>query len=345
MLEFLAMTRDHRRFVGTNRRTVLAGIAATLAPRPTVAQAQRVGMGRLGVLMGPLANDPQGRADAAALVRGLEALNWKEGGNLRIDWRWAGGDPALYDRYAAELVARDADVILAFGSTSVAALRRLASTIPIVFVSIIDPVGQGLATNLAHPGGSITGFSNYDPPMAGKWLSMLTQIAPPVARAAVLYNPTTTPYAGLMLRAFEAAAPSLALAVRAAPVHDDAEIETAMTGIAREERAGLVVPPSVFATVHRDVVVALAARHRLPAVYPWPFFVAAGGLMSYGTDQSDLFQRAASYVDRILKGEKPGDLPVQRPTKFVVVINLKTAKALGVTIAPALLDSADEVIE
>jgi putative tryptophan/tyrosine transport system substrate-binding protein len=328
------------------RRTVLAGIAAALAFGPLVARAQqRDGIRRLGVLASDGADDPEGKARAVALVQGLGVLNWKEGGNLRIGWRWAGGDPALFERYAAELVALGPEILVAHGSLSVAALRRQTSTIPIVFALVTDPVGQGFVASLAHPGGNITGFSLYDPPMAGKWLGMLTQITPPVARAAVLFNPATAIYAGLMLRAIEETAPSLAMTVRAAPVHDDAKIEAMMAGLSREERGGVLVLPGTFATAHRDAIVALAARHRLPAVYPDRFFAAAGGLMSYGTDNDDLFRRVAAYVDRLLKGAKPGDLPVQTPTKFELAINLKTAKALGVTVAPALLATADAVIE
>lgn len=329
----------------TARRTIFAGIAAALALRLLVAEAQpRDGMRRLGVLMGG-PNDPLGQMHAAALVQGLGALNWHEGGNLRIDWRWAGGNPALYERYATELIALNPEVIAAWGSPSVAALRRQMSTIPIVLVNVTDPVGQGFVESLAHPGGNITGFTDYDPPMAGKWLGMLTQITPPVARVAVLFNPTTAPFAGLMLRVIEESARSLAVAVRAAPCHDDAEVEALIAGLAREERGGLLVLPENFNIVHRDVIITLAARYRLPAVYPYRFFTAIGGLMSYGIDPDDLFRRAASYVDRILRGAKPADLPVQNPNKFELVINLKTAKALGLTVAPLLLDTADEVIE
>ena len=336
-----------RGFLHATRRTFLATIVASLASRPLAAQAQpRDGMRRLGVLMGQPASDPEVQARAAALVQGLGALNWREGGNLRIDWRWAGGDPALFERYAAELVALGPEVLLAGSSSpAVKALRQQTSTIPIVFVSVIDPVGQGFVESLARPGGTITGFSLYDPPMAGKWLGMLTQIAPPVAHVAVLYNPATAPYAALMLRAIEEAAPSLAVAVRAAPVNDASEIEARMAGLTHEERGGLLVLPGNFTFVHREAIVAIAARHRLPAIYPFRFFTAAGGLMSYGIEQEDLFRRAADYVDRILKGAKPADLPIQNPTRFELVINLKTAKALGVTIPPSLLAGADEVIE
>jgi putative tryptophan/tyrosine transport system substrate-binding protein len=330
----------------TTRRVVLAGIAAAFAPGRLAAQAQQQdGVRRLGVLMGFRANDPEGQAAAAALSRGLGALDWKEGGNLRIDWRWGGGDAALDERYASELVALGPDVLLVQGSAPIKALRRQTSTVPIVFVNTADPVGQGFVASLAHPGGNITGFSVYDPPMASKWLGMLTQITPPVARVAVMFNPATAPYASLMLRAIEDAAPTVALTVRAAPCRDDAEIGTMMAGLAREERTGLLVLADGFNNAHRDAIVALAAQYRVPAVYPFRFFVAAGGLMSYGIDISDLFRRSADYVSRILKGANPGDLPVQNPTTFELVINLKTAKSLGITMAPSLLVGADEVIE
>jgi putative tryptophan/tyrosine transport system substrate-binding protein len=337
---------EQHRIVRTTRRTILTGIAATLVPGPWAAQAQqRDAMRRLGVLMGTVATDPQGQKNTAALEQGLGALDWKEGTNLRIDLRWAGGDRSLYERDAAELVALDADVLLAPSAPAVEALRRQSSTTPIVFTNIADPVGQGFVASLARPGGNITGFSAYDPPMAGKWLQMLTQITPPVVHVAVVYNPGTTPFAGLMLQAIEAAAPSLALTVRAAPIHDEAEIEAMMAALAREGRGGLLVLPEAFTTMHRVAIVALASRYRLPAAYPFGFFATVGGLMSYGIDQSDSMRRTAAYVDRILKGAKPGDLPVQAPTQFELLINLKTAKELGVTIAPSLLATADKVIE
>jgi putative tryptophan/tyrosine transport system substrate-binding protein len=245
--------------------TLIGGAAAW----PIAARAQSGdGMRRLGVLMLSLASDPEGQANAAALVQGLGALNWHEGGNLRIDWRWVGGDPALFERYAAELVALGPEVLFAVGSPSVEALRRQTSTIPIVFVQVADPVGQGFIASLAHPGGNITGFYLFDAPMAGKWLGMLTQITPPVAHVTVLYDPATAPYAGSLLRATEAAASSIALAVRVAPVNDDAEIEAMMAGLAREGRGGVLVMPSAFTIVHRDTIVALAARHRCPLSMP-----------------------------------------------------------------------------
>jgi putative ABC transport system substrate-binding protein len=327
------------------RRDLIKGIAGSAIAWPLAARAQQnEQIRRVGVLMGG-SNDPLGHGRAAALVQGLGEFKWHDGGNLRIDWRWAGGDPALYERYAAELIALGPELLVAWGSPSVAALRRQNSTIPIVLVNVTDPVGQGFVESLAHPGGNITGFTDYDPPMAGKWLRMLTQIIPPVARVAVLFNPTTTPFAGLLLGVIEESAGSLAVAVRAAPCHDDAETEAMMTGLAREERAGLLVLPENFAVVHRHAIITLAARYRLPAVYPYRFFTASGGLMSYGIDPNELFRRAASYVDRILKGAKSADMPVQNPDKFELVINLKTAQALGITVAPSLLTTADEVIE
>jgi putative tryptophan/tyrosine transport system substrate-binding protein len=328
------------------RRTVLAGIAATMAPGQLVAQAQqRDAIRHLGVLMAGSANDPQQQSTAAAFVQGLAALGWREGSNLQIDWRWAGGDPTLDQRYAAELVALGPEVLWAIASPAVAALRRETSTIPIVFTTVTDPVGQGFVESLAHPDGNVTGFSNYDPPMGSKWLGMLTQITPPVARVAVVFDPSTAPYASLMMRTIEDAAPALAVAVRAASVHGDAEIETTMAGRAREERGGLLILPDTFSFLHHDAIVTLAAQHHLPAVYPYREFAVIGGLMSYGIDLLDPSRRSAAYVDHILKGAKPGDLPVQNPTKFELVVNLKTAKALGVSFPTTLLATADEVIE
>jgi putative ABC transport system substrate-binding protein len=328
------------------RREFIALIARAATASPFAAHAQqRDRMRHLGVLMGNHLNDPVGKALAAALVQGLGALDWHGGDNLRIEWRWAGADPALFQRYAAELVALSPDVILAQTSPAVVAIRRETKTIPVVFVTVTDPVGRGFVASLAHPGGNVTGFSDFDAPMAGKWMGMLTQIVPPVARVAALFNPATALQAGLMLRAIEDAAPSFGVAVRPAPVQDDSEIEAVMAELAGEERCGVLVLAEIFTWVHRDAIIAAAARHRLPAIYYDRSFVAAGGLMSYGFDPAELFRRAASYVDLILKGSSPGDLPVQNPIKFELTINLKTANSLGVTIAPLLLGTADEMIE
>jgi ABC-type uncharacterized transport system substrate-binding protein len=328
------------------RRAVLAGIAATLASRPLMAQTPAGDRPRrLGVLLGNRADDPVGQSYAAALMRGLGQLGWHEGGNLAVDWRWTGGDAARFDRDAAELVALAPDVLLAQSSPAVAALRRKTETIPIVFAMVTDPVGQGFVKSLPRPGGNVTGFSDFNALIASKWLQMLTQVTPSVAKVAVLYNPATTPYAELMMQAVEDAAPAFAVSVRAAPCHDDADIEAVIAGLAGQQRGGLLVLTDIFAIVHRDAIVAAAAKHRLPAVYFMRAFTAAGGLMSYGIDYPDLFVRSAVYVDRILKGTSPRDLPVQQPTKFELVINLKTAKARGIDLSTTLLGTADEVIE
>jgi putative ABC transport system substrate-binding protein len=328
------------------RRTVLAGLAATLATRPLLAQApQRDGSRRLGVLMGNLAADPVGQTYVKSLIQGLHARGWHEGSNLHVDWRWTGGDPALFDRYAAELVALAPDALLAQSSPSVLALRQKTGTIPLVFTMVTDPVGQGFVENLARPGGNVTGFSDFNTLMAGKWLEMLAQVAPPVGRVAVLFNPNTAPYAGQMMQAIADAAPVYAIAARTAPCHDAAEIEATIAALAREERGGLLVLTDIFTIVHRYTILAAAALHRLPTVYFTRSFTVAGGLMSYGIDYADLFLRSADYIDRILKGASPRDLPVQQPTKFELVINLKTAKARGIELSTTLLATADEVIE
>jgi putative ABC transport system substrate-binding protein len=321
--------------------TLLGGAAAGWPLAAHGQQGQRVW--RLGALIALGGFD--GQAFAEKLIQGLGALSWHEGRNLRIDWRWTGGEIGLYERYAAELVALSPDVLLAQGSVTIEALRRHTSTIPIVFTIVVDPVGQGFVASLARPGGNITGFSSYDPQIAGKWVEMLTQITPPVARMAVLFDPATAPYAGLMLREIDEAARKLASTTRPVPCRDAADIEAIVAQLEQEERSGLVVLPGVFPDRHREAIVALAARYRVPAVYPTREFAAAGGLMSYGVDNDDLARRSAYYVDRIFKGATPNDLPVQRPTKFDLVINLKSAKALGLTVPPSLIARADEVIE
>jgi putative ABC transport system substrate-binding protein len=289
--------------------------------------------------------EPMGPELAAALLHSLRLLGWRDGDNLHIDWRWGDGDPARFGRDAAELVALKPDLLFAQGSPSVAALRKHTRTIPIVFAMVTDPIDQGFADSLARPNGNITGFSDFNPGMAGKWLEMLTQLTPPAAHVAVLYNAGTAPYAGAMLHTLAQAAPAFTVAVTDAPCHDAAGIEAMMAALAREEHGAVLVLTDIFNAVHRDTIVAGAARHRLPAVYFNRSFAAAGGLMSYGIDHGDLFRRAAGYVDRILNGTAVTDLPLQQPTKFELVINLKTARALDVTVAPALLATADDVIE
>jgi putative tryptophan/tyrosine transport system substrate-binding protein len=298
----------------------------------------------IGVQMGPPESDGTARPRLAIFRDALAKLGWTEGNNLQIELRWGGGDPALFGRNAAELIALGPELLFADSTAALEALRQ-TRTIPIVFVGVSDPIGQGFVANLARPGGNITGFSSFDSQMAGKWLEMLTQITPAAERVRVLFDPATAPYAGRMLREIEQAASSLGVMTQAAPCHDDAEVEAMMADLAHEDRGGLLVLPSVFTVTHRKAIIALAARYRIPAVYSFPFFAADGGMMSYGVDLDDLFRRAAAYVDRILKGDRPGDLPVQNPTKFKLIINLKTAKALGVSVPQTLLATADEVIE
>lgn len=300
---------------------------------------------RLGVLLPLAADDPVARKRAAALVRGLAERGWREGGTLIIDWRWTGDDSALLDRAATGLVAAKPDVLLAAGSPAVVAVNRQASRIPLVFTAVTDPVAQSFVASLARPGGTVTGFSDYDAPMAGKWIEALATIAPGVRRVAALYNRQTAPFADLMLRTLSDAAASVGRKVIALPVEAEGGIATELAAFAREPGGGVVVLPDFFTSVHRLGIVTAMARLRLPAVYWSRSFVADGGLMSYGTDITELFGRAADYIDRILKGAKPADLPVQEPVKFEFVLNQKTARALGLALSPLLLASADEVIE
>jgi len=281
----------------------------------------------------------------AILKDALAALDWTDGANLRIEWRDGHDDPALIARHAVELVAARPDVLVAIGTPCVEALRKRTGTIPIVFAAVTDPVGQGIVTSLAHPGGNVTGFTDYDGPMAGKWLDILTEIAPRPSRVAVLYNPATAPFASLMLRTLESDARALAIALRDAPVRDPAAIGDVVTSAAAEKNGALLVLPDFFSISNRSAILAAVAQARLPAVYWNSTFVSDGGLMSYGTDNGDLLRRAADYVDRILKGEKADDLPIQNPIKFQLSINLHAAAALGVTFSPTLLATADQVID
>jgi len=327
------------------REFILAlGGAAAAWPHGVIAQlADR--MRRIGVLIAFAENDPQGQAIIAALRRGLQELGWTEGRNIRIEYRFAGGNIERMRVYAAELVDLAPEVILVHSNPFLAALRQTNRVIPTVFAQVADPVGSGFVESMARPGGNITGFSNYESEIGGKWLDALKEIAPRVTRAAVLLHPETTANVAY-LRAAEAAARSSGVTVTAAGVYDAAEIERAVTAFAAEPNGGLIVLPHPVTSVNRDLIAALAARHRLPAVWPFRFFIATnGGLVSYGIDVTDLFRRATVYVDRILRGARPGELPVQLPTKFELVINLKTAKALGLEVPGTLLARADEVIE
>jgi len=327
--------------------SLFAGAVAAPLLWPLAARAQRTDriMRRLGVLMAIAANDPEARRRVAAFEHGLRELGWIDGRNISIDYRWASDDPELLRSEAAALVAAAPDLIFANSTPLLTALRKESTTLPMVFVQVTDPVGQGLVANLARPGGNVTGFTNFEFAIGGKWLQTLKEIAPAVTRVAVVFNPQTAPYAGALLRPIEAAAAKLAVASMALPAVDAAAIEAAITAFARTPDGGLIVLPDVSTVHHRDLIIALAARHRLPAVYPYRFYAVSGGLLSYGTDVDEVFRRAAGYVDRILKGEKPGDLPVQAPGKFETVVNLKTAKALGLDTSPFLLARADEVIE
>jgi putative tryptophan/tyrosine transport system substrate-binding protein len=300
---------------------------------------------RVGVLIAFSENDPVARASVPAFTQAMRGLGWVEGKNIRLDYRFAAGDPVLFEKYAAELVALSPDAILAGTPPAVTALQRQTRTTPIVFVLVVDPIGLGFVQSLARPGGSVTGFGAFDPPIIGKWLQLLKEIAPGVTRVAIIFNPVTAPYAPLFNRVIEAAAPSFGITVTLAPVGSDAAIEEAVDTLAREPGGGLINLPDIFTAAHRDVTIAAATRYGLPLIGPAEFFPRAGALMSYWFDPVDMHAQAASYIDRILKGASPADLPVQQPTKYSLVINLKTAKALGLTVPPSMLDLADEVIE
>jgi len=319
--------------------TLLGGAAAAW---PLGARAQPDRMRRIGVLMG-FADDAEGQARVKGLQQGLQELGWIEGRNVRIDYRWTGGDATRVRTYVAELVKLSPDVIVAHTPPVIAAVRQASSSIPIVFAAVIDPVAHGFIDNLARPGGNLTGTTNIEFSLIGKMLEMLKEVAPGIVRAAVMFG--TNPQYLVYLHSFGTVPPTLAVELSAAAVRDAGEIEAAMSELGRKPGAGLVVPPDAFTIIHHAMIIELAARYRLPAVYAYRSFVAEGGLMSYGPDVYDIFRRTASYVDRILKGAKPADLPVEAPVKFEFVINLKTAKALGPDVPDKLLALADEVIE
>jgi putative ABC transport system substrate-binding protein len=327
------------------RREFITLLGSAAAAWPLTARAQQTGgMRRIGVLMSLAADDRQGQERVAAFVQSLQELGWTDGRNVRIDTRWTAGNAAETRKYAAELVALAPDVILASGGTVVGTLLQMTSTVPIVFTQTSDPVGGGLVASLARPGGNATGFALYDYDMGGKWLELLKEIAPRVTRAAVLRDPAISQGIG-QFTAIQSVARSLGVEVSPVNIRDAGEVDRDVAAFASRSNSGLIVTGSGAAIVHRKLIVTLAARHKLPAVYFHRDFVADGGLVSYGADPIDPHRRAATYVDRILKGEKPADLPVQGPTKYDTAINLKTAKALGLTVPPALLARADEVIE
>jgi putative ABC transport system substrate-binding protein len=327
------------------RREFIAGLSsASLGPFAAIAQrSERIR--RIGVLLGATTeHDPEAEARVAALRHGLEELGWVDGHNIHIDYRFAGGDADLIRTYVRELVASPPDLIVANSSPVMAEFKRNTSTIPVVFAVVNDPVNQGFVTSLAHPGGNVTGFTLIEFEIIGKWLELLKEMAPRISRARLLFNPVTGPFFETWLRELGATS-VIPTELKAAPVHDRAEIETTMAALSEEPNAGLIAAADVFTVANRSLIIGLAERYRLPAMYQFREFAAEGGLMSYGPDTADIFRRAAAYVDRILKGANPAELPIQQPTKFQLVLNLKTAKALGLTVQPSLLARADEVIE
>jgi putative tryptophan/tyrosine transport system substrate-binding protein len=315
------------------RRDFVAGLAGATA-WPSVARAQQGDrIRRIGVLVGRETNDPEATANLSELTRRLSELGWTDGRNVRMEFRWGAGSVDRIRTMAKELVGLQPDVILALGTPVTAALQQETRTVPIVFMGVSDPVGSSFVAGLARPDGNITGFINMEAGMAGKWLELLIEIAPSVKRVAIMFNPDIAPGGGsYYLPSFEAAARSLKVAPITAPIHSDTEIETVLALIGREPGGGLVLPPDTFTTTRRELIILLAARHNVPAVYSLPVFATDGGLLSYGADLTDIFRRSAPYVDRILRGAKPADLPVQVPTKFEMILNAKTARALGLTI-------------
>jgi len=320
--------------------TLLGGSAVAWPLAAPAQQAERIR--RIGVLVALAQDDPQGQARLAAFVQGLQELGWTNGRNVRIDTRWAAGDADRFRKYAAELIALAPDVILASGGTGVGALLQATRTVPIVFTQTNDPVGAGYVDSMARPGGNATGFTTMEYGMSGKFLELLKEITPRMTRTAVLRDPTIPQGIG-GLSAIQAVAPSLGVELRPIDVHEATEMERAVTAFARSGNGGLIVTGSALTAVHRDLIITLARQNKLPAVYWERFFVTGGGLISYGPDSIDPHRRAADYVDRILKGEKPPNLPVQAPTKYETVVNLKTANALGITIPQSILATADVI--
>jgi putative ABC transport system substrate-binding protein len=327
------------------RREFITLLSSAAAAWPLAARAQQAkAMRRIGVLTNLTEHDPEERRRVASFTQALQKLGWQDGHNVQIDYRTTGGDAERTRRYAAELVALAPDAILAVGAATTAALQQATRTVPVVFVLLPDPVGAGVVESLSRPSGNATGFTPYEYGISGKWLELLKEIAPRVTQAAVLRDAATSS-GPAQFAAIQAVAPSLGVEVSPIGVREAGEIERSISAFARSPMRGLIVTGSALTAVHHDLIVTLAARHKLPAVYFQRFFVTAGGLISYRDDYVDQFRRAAGYVDRILKGEKPADLPVQAPTKYELVINLKTAKALGLELSPMLLARADEAIE
>jgi putative ABC transport system substrate-binding protein len=326
------------------RREFLTLLGGAAAIGPLAARAQQPTR-RVGFLMSQFENDPEGQARVRAFMDGLQQLGWIDGRNVRFDIRWTAGKPTDPDKYAAELIALKPDVVFASASVNVAALQRITRSVPIVFALVIDPVGAGFVASLARPGGNTTGFSAFEYSLSGKWLELLKELAPNLTRVAVLRDPSLAAGIGQFAAIQALAPPSLGVELTPIDSRDPSEIERAITAFARQPNGGIIVTGSQSAVTHRNLIIALEQQYRLPNVYGFRYYPAIGGLASYGPDAIDVHKRAAAYVDRILKGEKPGDLPVQAPTKYELVVNLKTAKALGITVPQAVLARADEVIE
>jgi putative ABC transport system substrate-binding protein len=329
------------------RREFITFLGGAVAAWPLAARAQHTNLiRRIGMLMAYAEGDREGQAFINAFREELQKLGWTDGRNIRIDIRWARpGDPELRQRFAKEIIALNPELILSHGTPNTAALAKQTRTIPIIFVNVTDPIKGGFVASFPRPGGNVTGFTHYEPTLASKWLELLKEVAPRVTKVAFLFNPTTAPYFEYYLTPFKAAARSLGMEAIVAPVHDRVEFESIIAAQAHEPKGGLILIPDTFTSAHRKEIVTLAARHHVAAVYPLPFFTSQGGLLSYGIDTRDQYRRAATYADRVLKGEKPSELPVQLPVKYELVINLKTAKALGLAVPPALLARADKVIE
>jgi putative ABC transport system substrate-binding protein len=326
------------------RREFIAGLGGAAA-WPVVARAQQgEHVRRIGVLMPGDENDPVAKARLSAFTQALADLGWTDGRNVRVDLRWHGDDTNRIRALAQELVGVQPDIIATNGTPATIAVQHETQTVPIVFANVSDPVTSGIVARLDHPNGNVTGFADWEASLGGKWLELLSEIAPGLKRAAIMFNPDTSP-ASAYMPSLQTAARSLKVAPITAPVHNDVEIEAAVNALGREPGGGLVVMPDIFTGSHRAPIILAAARNNVPAVYYRSFFAREGGLLSYGTDQVDIFHRAATYVDRILRGERPSDLPVQLPTKFEMVVNLKTAKALGLSVPQSILLRADEVIE
>ena len=326
------------------RREFIAAMSGAVA-WPLAARAQQADrVRRIGVLMTVSESDRNNQPYLAAFQQELRHLGWIKGRNLKIEYRWTAGDPQKYRDYGAELVGLKPDVICAQGTIGAAAVLKATHTIPTIFNLVADPIGAGFAKSIAHPGGNVTGFTSVESSIGGKWLDVLKEIAPRVSRVTLLFNPKTTPHQ-LYEDFLKRPAAALSIGLTTAPVGDDAGIRNAIDALAADSRAGLIVLPDPFTFVHRDLIVERTLRARVPGIYPYDYFVKRDGLMSYGIDLPDLWRRSAEYVDRILHGEKAGDLPIQFPIKYTLVINLKTAKALGLTVPPPLLATADEVIE